>query len=479
MDTPDTTRTTDTAPTRARSLPVVMRLLLVALAALLVVGVAPQPTAAARVDANAELKVARDAYDVILQDLWKEPDTQAMLTAAYEAAQKTLKVTGQPLKLSGSTNTQWNTFADGVRGLVRQANADLPENTLRSTMIRAMTETINDEHTYYMSAQMYDRRRAESRGDLSIVNYGFQRINVGDGVYMRSVVPGGNMERAGARALDQILAFDGKPVTVDNANEIFANPKEGSMHTFTVRRAEEAQPVDLQVTVRKYDRTTVTSRIIDGHIGYISINQFLNETVDRLDATLADFSKQGVDALIIDVRGNPGGLAVALSRAVGRFVPNGTVIGKNEGRGSRPINSLARSEGKTPSTLPLVILIDEGSGSASEYLALAARDFLPDATLVGTKTAGALGVASASRLSDGSAVEITLAVYTTAKGEQLNGVGITPDVEIAAPTNEQIIAGQDPQLAQAIAQANVKVGRQETGHVSLPRTLPVALAPAA
>ncbi len=464
-----------TSPLRTGPFPVVMRLLLVALAALLVVGVAPQPTAAARVDANAELKVTREAYDLLLDDLWKAPDTQAMLTAAYDAAQKSLKVTGQPLRLTGSANAQWNTFAEGVRGLVRQANADLPDNTLRGAMIRGMTETVGDEHTYYITAQQYERRRAETRGDLSIVNYGFQRITVGDGVYMRSVVPGGNMERAGALALDRITAFDGKAVTPENANELFASPKEGSMHTFTVRRAGEAQPLDLQVTVRKYDRSTVTSRIIDGHIGYIAINQFLDETVGRVDATLADFSKQGVDSLIIDVRGNPGGLARSLSRVVGRFVSNGTVVGRNESRNSRPINTIANSEGKTPNTLPLVILVDEGSGSASEYLALAARDFR-EATLVGAKTAGALGVATANRLSDGSAVEITLAVYTTANGEQLNSIGVTPDVTVAAAANDELINGRDPQLAQAVAQANVKVGQQAVAPVF---ALPVAFARAA
>jgi carboxyl-terminal processing protease len=138
----------------------------------------------------------------------------------------------------------------------------------------------------------------------------------------------------------------------------------------------------------------------------------------------------------------------------GRFVANGTVLGKFTNRG-KSSTIKARSEGKQVSPLlPLVVLIDRNSASASEIFSLAVKDFQAG-TLVGGKSIGAIGTVAYWPLGDGTSIGVTASVYETAKGEKLNGTGITPDVSVAR-TTEDILNGRDPQLEAAVKQLESK-----------------------
>lgn len=434
------------------------RYLLPLLCLVLFVGIPTAPAAADQVKADDELAIAKQAYDDLQKYLYKEPDNTAMLSAAYDEVQKVLGTDGPSLTFTGNANAQWATFAGGVRTLVNQSNADLPANTLRSHIINTMTDVVNDEHTTYLTKAEYDRERAQTRGDTSIVNYGFTRVTVDNKVYIRTVVQGSNIERAGGRAGDQLLAIDGTQITSSNASTVFTGPKEGDTHTITVLHVGDTMPTDLTVTLRKYNVPSVTYRVIDGHIGYIAISIFLSETPGKLDSALADLHRQNVDSLIVDVRDDPGGIATVLESVVGRFVPDRTVIGTNKGRELGSENTVAHSDRHTPDKLPLVVLANDFSGSASEYFTLAMQEFR-NAPFVGVKTAGALGSAVFFPLRDGSGLEITISEYTSAKGATLNSIGITPDIPVDNSTTTDVINGRDPQLDAAIMQANMQVMR--------------------
>jgi len=433
-----------------------VRYLLPLLCLLLLLG-APAPATAAPVNADDELAVTRQAYNYLQKDLYKEPDNTAMLTAAYDEAQKALNTTDPPLMLSGNANAEWNTFAKGIRTLIDESKADLPIGALRRRMISAMATTVMDGHTYFLTKEQYDREQALlQRGDTSQTRFGFGRILIGNDVYIRTIEPGSNMEQAGARPGDQIVSIDGTPVTGDNAASLFSGPKEGDMHTIVVRHIHDTDPTTLMVTIRKYNVSYLTSRVIDGHIGYIAISQFIKETPTKLDSALADLHRQNVDVLMVDMRDDPGGRADAAESVIGRFVADGTVLGTSKGRGSRTLNIVAHSDRHMTDTLPLVVLADDFSGSAAEYFTLAAQEFR-NAPIVGVKTAGGLGTAITERLSDGSGLTITISEYTTAKGAKLNGIGVSPDVEVADTTNDDIANGRDPQLEAAIMQANMQL----------------------
>lgn len=436
------------------------RVLLVALLGVLLI--VPMPAAAAPADVGEELGIVKQAYDILLKQLYTNPDTVALLTEAYKEAQTAYGAqTPLAAKLTGSPQEQWSVFERSVRALAAGSDASLESGDLRARLIRSFAKTVNDPHTAYLSKRIADQQRAEDMGDTSITNYGLRALMTGDDVYVAAIVPGGNMEAAGARAGDHILSLDNQAVNAKNYRALFAPPKEGDTHQIVVVHPGETAPVALVVTIKKYAQVGLTYRVLDGHIGYIQTYQFYRDMPERFDEALAALHAQNVDSLIIDLRDDPGGFATAERRVTGRFIPNGTVYGSNTGRNFGKRSSIASSDDQPLETLPIVAVVNDGSASASEYLALALRDFR-QTPLVGAMTPGVLGTAQVYDLKDGSGIEVTIGVYTTAKGEALNNVGITPDVEVADPTSQEVVAGVDKQLYAAIAVVNGKVGRSET-----------------
>jgi carboxyl-terminal processing protease len=204
--------------------------------------------------------------------------------------------------------------------------------------------------------------------------------------------------------------------------------------------------LNIDIQSRRYTVATAEWKLIDNHIGFITLNAFHLDVQDKLDQAIADLKQQGADSLIIDLRFNGGGYN--FERVAGRFVNDGAVLGQFNNRGGTTTLK-ARSDGKqvTP-PLPLVVLIDHNSASASEVFSLAIRDY--DAgTIIGNKSAGAVGTVRFWPLGDGTYLGVTASIYQTVKGEKLNGIGVTPDITVVRSTAD-ILAGRDPQLDAAV-----------------------------
>jgi carboxyl-terminal processing protease len=227
---------------------------------------------------------------------------------------------------------------------------------------------------------------------------------------------------------------------------------EGQSYTFVFQPLGGGPPVTRTIEYKRYNVPTVEWQLLQSHIGFITINVFHLDVAPRLDAALAALKAQGADSLVLDLRYNGGGYN--FDKVAGRFVADGTLLGKFVNRsGTFPVK--ARSEGKqvTP-PLPLVVLIDRNTASASEIFSLAIRDFQAG-TLVGGQSIGAIGTVAYWPLGDGTSLGVTAAVYQTAKGEKLNGVGIQPDIAVTR-TTEDILNGRDPQLEAAVKQLEEK-----------------------
>jgi len=406
------------------------------------------PGGAAPLDAEAELKVVKAAYDNLRRNLYAEPDTIALLTNAQQEAQKAL-VQSLPLDALDGKNAsdQWEIFAQNIRTMIGQSSvATLAAGDLAHRLVTTMAKTINDRHTYFIPAAQADTERRALQGDSSIVNFGFVSITVNRDIYVRQVIPNSSVDEAGLRYGDHVLALDGQAVTSDTRAALFANPQDGRTYTFSVQHVGDAAPTDLSVHVHRYTRLSLVSRVLDGHIGYIQTFEFYDTIPQDFDKALADLHTQNVDSLIVDFRGNRGG--VYADHVMGRFLKAGTELGTSKGR--RVDRRLtAQSDGKPRETLPVTVLVDDASGSASEIAALAFEEN-GAGTVIGTKTAGAVGSTSRSELGDGSLLSITVAIYVSAKGASLNTIGISPDITVER-TNDDIVAGRDPQLAAAIA----------------------------
>ncbi len=413
----------------------------------------PSAPVGAAFDVESDLAVVKGAYDALRKNLYKEPDTVALLTNAHAEAEKVLKTTLPFDEPSGDANKQWESFAQNTRAMVDQSSVTLVHGDLAYPLAKNMAKTINDLHTYFLDPKQADVTRRQRRGDTSIVNFGFTSINVDGSVYVRQVVPHSPIEEAGAKSGDRVLSVDGEALTADNRVALLGNPQDGRDYVIAVRHLNAPAPTDLTIHMHKYVRLALVDTVLEGHIGYIQTFAFYDDITDELDKALADLHTQNVDTLIVDFRGNAGGTDVAA--VMGRFLPNRTELGTVKGRSISSTTFRAEAGGTTRETLPVVVLVDDNSGSAAEIAAMAFKEYDRGLT-VGKKTAGALGSTRGYDLSDKSLISITTSIYTSAKGASLNGVGFTPDVEVER-TNDDVLAGRDPQMDAAIAKANAAI----------------------
>lgn len=260
-------------------------------------------------------------------------------------------------------------------------------------------------------------------------------------------LPGTPAERAGLKAGDKILAIDGEDTTdmaLDYAVSIIRG-KKGTEVTLTIWREDWEKTMDVKITRDTIEVASVKWEMKDG-TAYIEINHFNEDTSRRFNQAVAELIAKNPKGLILDLRNNPGGFLGTAVKVAGEWISNDVVVieqsddgQKNEERSS----GIARLE-----NLKTVVLINQGSASASEIVAGALQDY-GKATLVGETTFGKGSVQNLELLPDGSAVKITVALWLTPKGRQIDKEGIAPDMEVDL-TEDDYNAGRDPQLDKAM-----------------------------
>lgn len=445
----------------ARASSCALRLMTSALLALLLISFLPAvPAGAAAMNAGDELQTIHTAYAYLMMGMYEQPDATALLTAAHTAIERDLKTTLPLGPLSGDVDAQFNIFASNYQLLVAQAGkagqagqagqasqagqvsaVSLPKGTLAHDAARSMAKAVGDLHTYFLDEQASEAERRRMNGDTSIVNFGMIAMNV-DGEYnVKQVVDNSPVKLAGLLPGDHVVALDDAPVNWDNHNSVLGNPQDGHTYALRVRHAHASTDTVLTVQMGRYTRDTLNVSVLDGHIGYICTHSFYPDIAQRFDEALDTLHARGVDSLLIDFRGNGGGTNV--TDVLGRFLPDGTMVGRSEGRRGK-LDFVAHAAMRPMETLPIVILVDETSGSASEIAALALRERV-GAQLVGMKTAGAFGTARFTDLGDNTLLAITTSAYVSVNGARLNKIGITPDI-IVDRSVDDMLNGVDPQM---------------------------------
>ena len=415
----------------------------------------PPVTAAlapAKVDAAAELKVIKAAYDAINQHFYTTPDTANLAQKGLNEATAALQVTTLPNPVwTSDAATNWQLFTLQFQKLVAASSVELAPGEVAHRVANAFALAVGDLHTYFLDQARTDVINRMSKGDNSTLGFGLYLALYQNGYYVTRMVTGSPAQVAGVQVGDQLVQFDGVNLTATNLSRL-SNGTEGRAYSFVFKPLNGGPSVTRQIEYKRYTVPTVEWKILQNHIGFITINAFHLDVTSRLDAAIAAVKNQGADSLIIDLRYNGGGYN--FDGVSGRFVANGTILGTFTNRGGSS-KIKARSEGKqvTP-PLPLVVLIDKGSASASEVFSLAVKDF-GAGTLVGNTSAGAIGTVAYWPLGDGTSLGVTNSVYETVKGEKLNGVGITPDIVVARSTAD-ILNGRDPQLDAAIKALETK-----------------------
>lgn len=303
---------------------------------------------------------------------------------------------------------------------------EVPAETLMNGAIRGMVNSLNDPYSIYMDAKMYKEFRMETEGSFSGVGI---VISVKD-KHLTVVAPieGTPGEKAGIRSGDQIVKIDGKDTKDLALDEAVGKirGKEGTEVVLTLRRGDAVQ--DYKLTRANIQIKTVSGKMLPNQIAYVRLSMFNEHTAGDFAKQYESLEAQGMKAMILDLRDNPGGLLDSSVKVSGKLVPKGPVVSVVTRDGQTETHSSSLQAVK----YPLVVLVNGGSASASEIVAGAVQD-TGAGTLIGTKTFGKGSVQSIVRLSNDTAIKLTIAKYATPKNRFINGIGITPDIVVELP----------------------------------------------
>lgn len=359
---------------------------------------------------------------------------------------------GQPVDGStpGDLGSLFEPFWQSWR-LVHELYVDQPVDdvALMRGALQGMLGALGDEHTSYLDPAMFERSNASLNGE-EYEGIGAWVDITGDYLKIISPMPGSPAEKAGLKPGDQIIAINGEDMTgIDGeaARQRVLGPR-GSVVLLTVNREGEEQPLLIEVTRDKIIVPTVTGNIVEGtNIAYVRLYTFGDDTSDELRKTLRDLLDQKPDGLILDLRYNGGGYLDTAVGVASEFIGDGVILYEQFGDGRR--NEFKARSGGLALDIPLVVLVNEGSASASEIVAGAIQD-LGRGQLVGVTTYGKGSVQTYTELvNDQGAVRVTIARWLTPNGRTIHKLGLTPDVVVEL-TDEDAAAGRDPQLDKAV-----------------------------
>lgn len=334
---------------------------------------------------------------------------------------------------------------------------DVDIEAMRTEIYSAILDSLGDKYTVYYTEEELAQLLSESEG----VYYGigsYVQIDEESSLPMLTqIFPGSPAEQAGLRSGDKVYAADGtvlKGLTLSDAVAIIKGPQYTDVVLTIIR---DTETFDVKVTRDKCEAPTVITRMEDNNVGYLQITEFDDITYTQFVDGYNDLLNQGMKSLIIDLRNNPGGNLNTVVDICGEILPKGVITYTVDKNGKR---NDYNGKGKNVIDIPLVVLVNGNSASASELMTGAIRDY-EKGTIIGTTTFGKGIVQRILPLKDGSGLKITTSRYYTPNGECIHGVGITPDIEIEFDSElyygEQ---GIDNQLQKAIDYLSSEMGKQ-------------------
>lgn len=310
---------------------------------------------------------------------------------------------------------------------------------------------LGDPYSVYYTAEDYEEENSSTEGVYEGIGILMQK-NTEGGVKVVECYEGGPGEQAGLKEGDIISAVDGTDITemeTSQVSEMIKNSESGQV-VLTVHREEVEEPLEITVEIRDVELPSVFHEMLNDETGYIRITEFKGVTYEQYMTAFSDLSDQGMEKLVVDLRDNPGGLLSSVCDILNEILPEGLIVYTEDKYGNR---TEEKSDGENSLDMPLAVMVNENSASASEIFAGAVQDY-GIGTIVGTNTYGKGVVQSIYPLSDGSAVKLTVANYYTPNGNNINEVGIQPDVEVAvAPellNKDEISHEEDNQLQAAL-----------------------------
>ena len=336
---------------------------------------------------------------------------------------------------------------------------DYDEDTLADGAASGMVDATGDEWSYYLSADevaAYEESMANAYVGVGIT---ITEDAEAGGMRVEEVVSGGPAEEAGIRMGDLLLAVEGEDVLtlgIDGTRNLVRGEEGTHVNMHFSRNGAE---YDVSVERRSIETPVVTGELLDGSIGYVKIDNFDERSAAETIAFVKDLIGQGAEALLFDVRFNPGGYADELVKVLDYLLPEGDLF--------RSVDYAGREEVDTSDAscveLPMAVLVNEDSYSAAEFFAAALQEY-EWATIVGSQTYGKGNFQTAFYLSDGSMVNLSIGKYYTPGGKSLSETGVTPDVVVDLDDEQYALLyynaleqADDPQFQAAIDTLTQKI----------------------
>ena len=300
-----------------------------------------------------------------------------------------------------------------------------------------------DPHSSFLDPEMYREMQVETSGSFG--GLGIEITLRDDVLTVVAPIEGTPAYRAGIQPGDRILKIEGlstKDMQLSDAVKRMRG-KPGSKITISIVREGWAEPKDFFITREQIRVQSVRANQLEPGIEYIRLRQFQEQTANDLEVSLDKYVKEGkIQGLVLDLRNNPGGLLTAAVEVTEKFLESGKLVVYTEGRVRNQNMRFSSNAKRVFSDFPIVVLVNQGSASASEIVAGALQDW-GRAVVIGTQSFGKGSVQTIIPLSDGSGLRLTTAKYFTPKGRSIHGKGITPDIIVEAPKPAPVAAGSD------------------------------------
>ncbi|MDE7435007.1 MAG: S41 family peptidase [Lachnospiraceae bacterium] len=303
---------------------------------------------------------------------------------------------------------------------------DIDEDALIDGVYKGLFSGLGDPYSVYYTPEEYQEIMIDTTANYYGIGAALQQNKNTMEVTITRVYDDSPAYKAGLKAGDRIVMVEDIEAVTMELSELVTHIRgeEGtSVHLQIVR---DDEPMEFDVERGEVDIPTVEHRMLDDEIGYIEVVEFAQNTPGYFQQAIEDLQAQGMKKMVIDLRNNGGGLVVACQQMLDMLLPQGVLFYTEDKYGNRQDYT---SEGSTYLDIPVAVLVNGYSASASEIFAGAVRDY-GYATLIGTTTFGKGIVQNVRQMEDGSAYKITVARYYTPNGDYIHGVGITPDVEL-------------------------------------------------
>lgn len=415
----------------------------------LVIGLLAPPALAQPAEFGVALFV--ESYRVLRDEALSVPSAETLLRGADNGLRALLRDEGQPPTALGSLVLTGDDRADLDQFLHRIEQVQSISRSRPITVVYAavagMVASMRDPNSAFFTPDAFAQFIRRTRGD-DFAGVGIVIEEQAGQVVITDVLEGSPASEAGLRAGDAIVTVDGVATagqTLDQVSQMIRGA-ENTPVVLTIRRAGQGAQLTFSITRRRIQQRVVTTRMLPSGVGYLRLTQFTQPSADLVAAGLRSLMQEGARGIVLDIRGNPGGLLEASVNVASHFLERGVVATLESGRGQSTAYTVRPRDPKF--TGPLVVLVDRGSASASEVVAGALQD--NGIKLVGTRTYGKATVQAVYRFRDGSGLRVTISHYLTPSGRDIEGQGLMPDVEVAL-AGAALGSAEDAQLNRAVA----------------------------